>query len=69
MEYKIYNKDGDELDLSVCNNQKVVISYPITNKEKMNFDTGEEMNKKDLIYTTQRMFSFMINVLHFLIVH
>ena len=69
MEYKIYNKDGDELDLSVCNNQKVVISYPITNKEKMNFDTGEEMNKKDLTYTTQRMFSFMINVLHFLIVH
>ena len=69
VEYKIYNKDGDELDLSVCNNQKVVISYPITNKEKMNFDTGEEMNKKDLIYTTQRMFSFMINVLHFLIVH
>ena len=57
VEYKIYNKDGDELDLSVCNNQKVVISYPITNKEKMNFDTGEEMNKEGFdIYNAEDVF-------------
>ena len=41
VEYKIFTKEGKELNTSICSNTHVLISNIITNEEDMNFEFEE----------------------------
>ena len=38
VEYKIYDENGIEMDLSVCNNVEIIIEYEIKNKSLLNLE-------------------------------
>lgn len=46
VEYSVYTEDGEKLDLSVCENITVAVSYPLTNTTGINFDKGQELHEK-----------------------
>ena len=44
--YDIYTDDGTNIDISVCNNISIGISYPIRNGASVDFEVAKELNEK-----------------------
>ena len=62
VEYSVYTEDGVKLDLSICENITISVSYPLTNTTGINFDKGQELKKRDMIFMIQLMIFIMIFV-------
>ena len=58
----MYTEDGVKLDLSICENITISVSYPLTNTTGINFDKGQELKKRDMIFMIQLMIFIMIFV-------
>ena len=46
VEYKVYDKEGNELSMDICKGINIEIGYPIIDKEKAQLTLGESMYKK-----------------------
>ena len=49
VEYKVYDSDGNEVDISICKDVDVYISYPLHNEEQIKYSLGYSMKETNNI--------------------
>ena len=49
VEYKVYDSDGNEIDITVCKDVDVYISYPLQNEEQIKYSLGYSMKENSNI--------------------
>ena len=65
VEYRLYDSQGTELNMSTCNGVPILISYPLINTDLIaKFEDAGTLSEQGLIYMTLKIASIMINVPH-----